>query len=305
MTCVEKQIAGKPILPITLVVAFHRRRGIVTSQDVALKGDIMHIARWGLEKAPFSTIGTETVFYAGLPQQEALARLRYLVHNQRRLGLMLGGSGHGKSLVLALFAEEAQARGWNVASADLLGASVHEFYWSLATELAAGPRAGDDTFKLMRRVEHQLQRSRLEECKTILLFDDTDQAGPDIVTQLARLVQMPVDRVGDLTVVLAADSTQGLPISQRILNLVDLRIDLEPWDADDTTGFLQLALVAAGAEQPIFDEHALAEIHRLTGGVPRRVSRLADYALAAGSSAGLELIDAQTVADAYATINHR
>jgi type II secretory pathway predicted ATPase ExeA len=87
------------------------------------------------------------------------------------------------------------------------------------------------------------------------------------------------------------------------LDLVDLRVDLEPWDAEDTTGFLQLALVAAGAGRPIFDEAALAEIHRLSGGVPRLVNRLADYALVAGSSAGLELIDEETVATAYAAIS--
>ena len=62
------------------------------------------------ESRPSPPGTAEPVFYAGLPQQEALARLRFLVHNQRRLGLMLGEAGWGKSLVLALFAEEAAAR---------------------------------------------------------------------------------------------------------------------------------------------------------------------------------------------------
>lgn len=50
----------------------------------------MHAPHWNLQKPPFAMGNAEPVFYAGIPQQEALARLRFLVHNQRRLGLLLG-----------------------------------------------------------------------------------------------------------------------------------------------------------------------------------------------------------------------
>jgi general secretion pathway protein A len=265
----------------------------------------MHATHWGLERQPFRTGNAEPVFYAGLPQQEALARLRFIVHNQRRLGLIFGEAGWGKTLVLELFAEEADREGWQVAQLNLLGLSVREFQWQLANALHANPRSGDDPPRLIRRIEERFEQNRVQDGQAVLLLDDADQAGADVLIQLARLVQLPPPRVGNLTIVLAAPATQAQRLGQRLLELVDLRIDLEPWDAVDTAGFLQLALVAAGAEQPIFDEAALAEIHRRTGGVPRLVNRLADYALVAGSNAGVELIDAEIVVAAYEAITRR
>ncbi len=265
----------------------------------------MHATHWGLVKPPFPTGTAEPVFFAGLPQQEALARLRFLVHNERRLGLVLGEAGWGKSLVLELFAEECVRENWQVAQLNLLGLSVREFQWQLAVELHANPRLGDDSLRLAQRLEARLQQNHLQDERVVLLLDDADQAGADVLTQLVRLVQLPANRVGNLTVVLAVNSAHVNRLGGRLLDLVDLRVDLEPWDTEDTTGYLQLALVAAGANRPIFDESALAEIHRLSKGVPRLASRLADYALVAGSSARLELIDEGTIAAAYEAIRQR
>lgn len=265
----------------------------------------MHTGHWSLEKAPFPTGTAEPVFFAGLPQQESLARLRFLVHHGRRLGLVSGEAGWGKSLVLDLFAEECRRSNWNVVSLNLLGLSVREFQWRLTELLHATPRSGDDGLRLARRLEDRWHQNSLQQENIVLLLDDADQAGADVITLLVRFAQLPASQVGNLTMVLAARGTQVNRLGSRLLELVDLRVDLEPWDAEDTTGYLQLALIQAGAERPIFDDAALDEIHRLSAGVPRQVNRLADLALVAGSSAKLEMIDAETVVEAHAALTGR
>jgi len=86
--------------------------------------------------------------------------------------------------------------------------------------------------------------------------------------------------------------------------LVDLRIDLEPWDELDTIGYLQMALLEAGAQRPLFEEEALSHLHRASRGVPRTVNRLADFALLAGSSNAQEKIEASTIQAASEAISH-
>ncbi len=258
---------------------------------------------WRLEHSPFTNGKSEPVFFAGLPQQEALARLRFLVHNGRRLGLVSGESGGGKSLLLELFEQECRTENWSVARFNLLGISVRELHWQLAVGLRAAPRMGDDPLRLERRWHEGLQQNRLQDERTVLLLDDADQAGVDVLTQIVRLVQFPATQVGNLTIVLAANSDETHCLGKRLLQLVDLRIDLEPWEEADTVGFLQQALVAAGAERPVFDESALAEIHRLSGGVPRQVNRLADFALVAGADA--ETIHQATVAEVHELLTAR
>jgi general secretion pathway protein A len=265
----------------------------------------MHVTHWGFERPPFPTGNAEPVFYAGLPQQEASARLRFLVHNQRRLGLMLGEAGWGKSLVLKFFAAEADREGWHVAEFNLLGLTVREFYWQLGIELRANPRTTDDPMRLCHRITERFEQNHVQGEQIVLLLDDADQAGADVLTQLVRLVQLPAAQTGNLTMVLTGNASQSQRLSRRLLDLVDLRIDLEPWDEEDTTGYVQQALVAAGAEQPIFTDSALDEIYRLTQGVPRLVNRLADFSLVVGSSAGVEQIDTDIITAAYEAIARR
>jgi general secretion pathway protein A len=78
-------------------------------------------------------------------------------------------------------------------------------------------------------------------------------------------------------------------------NLVDLRIDVLPWAIEETIGYVQTALVEAGRLEPLFDDGALEALHEIACGVPRQVTRLADYALLAGAAAEVETIDAGIV----------
>ncbi len=263
---------------------------------------------WGFEKSPFPSGLDPQLFYEGASGRESLARLRFLVNHGRRLGLMLGEPGVGKSLLLEVFARECRQLHENrqqrraVAQVNLLGLSARELYLQLGVELQAAVRAEDDLPRLFRQLTDRIHENRLQGLSTVLLLDDADQAGPDLLPHLLRLAHLDAVGAGGLTLVLAANQARANRLGAGLLDLVDLRIDLEPWDELDTAGYLQLALFEAGAERPLFDDQALSEMHRLAGGVPRRVNRLADYALLAGSGSGQEVIDSITIQSAHEAI---
>ena len=98
---------------------------------------------------------------------------------------------------------------------------------------------------------------------------------------------------------LAAEPAQAARWNETLRNVVDLRIELAAWTADDTIGYVQTALVDAGRMEPVFDDDALRALHELSGGVPRQVARLADYALLAGAAAKRDTIDAAIIEAAY------
>lgn len=255
---------------------------------------------WGLEKSPFAS-GLETrLFCEGTVHREALARLRFLRSN-RRLGLLLGEPGTGKSLVLKIFQQDCRRQGRAVASVSLCGLSTREFYWQLGSQLSAAVRVEDDVIRLFRQVSDRIAANRLQGQPTIVLVDDVHEAGPDLLAQLTRLAQLDTTR-GSLILVLAMHTAQASRLGDRLLELVDLRIDLEPWDELDTVGYLQLALVDAGCDRPLFDDESLTEIHRLTGGIPRQVNRLAEHALWIGAAGAPEIIDTTTIRVAHAEL---
>jgi len=262
----------------------------------------MYQTHWGLTKTPFPSELDPELFYEGVHEREALARLRFLTDNRRRVGLLLGQRGLGKSHLLQVFASERRGQGDDVALIDLLGLSTREFLWQLGNELAASVRIEDEPLRLLRQLTDHLNENQLQNRRTILLLDNIDQAGPDLQTHLVRFARLPVAGAGGLTLMFTANTAHTARLQEALLELVELQIALEPWDELDTTGYLQLALVEAGSERPVFTDQALSELHRLADGIPRNINRLADEALLLGSPDPAQLIDPETVRAAHQSL---
>jgi type II secretory pathway predicted ATPase ExeA len=256
------------------------------------------LKHWGLERWPFCSTPGVGQFYPTAGHNEALARIEYLVDGRRRLGALLGDSGVGKSLVLRVAAAQLAKQGRAVVLVDALGASTREFLWQVACGLGTTPREDADVSWLWRQVADRVVENRVRQVDTVLLVDDAGQAGPDLVTQFLRLARLDVSPAARWTIVLAAELEQAARWNEALRNLFDLRIDVLPWTAEDTIGYVQTALVEAGRLEPLFDDGALEALHEIACGVPRQVMRLADYALLAGAAAGVETIDAGIVESA-------
>jgi general secretion pathway protein A len=197
--------------------------------------------------------------------------------------------------VFRVAAAQLARQGRAVVRVDTLGASTREFFWQVACELRTAPREDADAAWLWRQIADRVAENRTQRIDTVLLVDDAGQAGPDVLMQFARLSRIDVSPSARWTIILAAEPKQAARWNETLRNLVDLRIDLGPWTAEDTIGYVQTALVEAGCVEPVFEEPALATLHELSGGVPRQVVRLAEYALLAGAACGAESIEAEMI----------
>lgn len=259
----------------------------------------MSRTHWGFRESPFRGTLDYRNFFPSPTHEEALARLEYLVDERRRVGLLFGPTGCGKSMVLDVFGYRARRAGQQVASVNLLGIDVQEFLWLLAAELGVNPDRRAAPFILWRALQDRLIESRYQQTSTVMLLDDADEASPAVLEHLVRLAQFDPGASSRLTIVLAATLQNLHRIPARVLELADLRIDLDPWEPGDTVQFVSTALEQAGRTQSVFSEEALYRLHDLCGGVPRRVTQLANLALMAGAGRGLAQIDVDTVESAY------
>jgi general secretion pathway protein A len=253
------------------------------------------LEHWGLTHWPFAGAPDAAQFYPTAGHNEALARIEYLIESKRRLGALVGTAGVGKSLLLREAGRQLSRAGRAVALVDVLGHSVRELLWQIAVQLGTTPREDADVPRLWRQIADRVAENRLQQVNTVLLADDAGQAGPDVITQLIRLARLDLSPSPRWTLVLAAEPAQAARWGETLRDLVDLRIDMPPWEEADTIGFVQTALVEAGSTAPIFESEALAALHAHSGGIPRRVTRLADFALLAGAAAAVERIDAALV----------
>ena len=65
----------------------------------------MLVDYWELQSAPFHS-PTGAGFFASASSDEAAARLQFLVENRHRLGVLIGESGCGKTVLLDKFQQD-------------------------------------------------------------------------------------------------------------------------------------------------------------------------------------------------------
>ncbi|MCC7083827.1 MAG: AAA family ATPase [Pirellulales bacterium] len=259
----------------------------------------MFRTHWGLRESPFRGSLDWRLFHPSPTHDEALARMQFLVEERRRMGLLLGPTGSGKSMVLEVFARRLRRKGAQVANLNMLGIDLHEFLWLTAAELGANPDRRHDVFHLWRMVVDRIAENRYQQIETVLLLDDADEAPPNALEQVVRIAQQDCSQQARLSIVLAASSDAAGRLLPRLLELAELRIDIEPWEPADTVEYINVAIKHAGRASPAFTEEAIHRLHDLCDGLPRRINQLANLTLLAGAGRNLSQIDTDTVESAY------
>ena len=259
----------------------------------------MYESYWKLRQQPFGGSLDPESYYKSPTHDEALARMHYLVENRRRLGILFGPTGSGKSLLLKVFAHELYAVAAATVYVNLLGVSVDDLQWSIAAQLGANPRESDPAFHIWQSITDRLTEKRYQQQSTVLLFDDADEAAREVLTQVVRLIQLDPSQDARTTVILSADQSHVDRLGSRLLDLSELRIDLEPWQQFETAEYLGHCLGQVGSDSNVFDTEATLLLHELSNGVPRRINQLARLALVAGAGSNLSSINEQTVESVY------
>lgn len=261
----------------------------------------MYHAHWGLERAPFSDADHPPVYHGG-SQTECLLRLKYLVHQRRRAGIVLGEAGSGRTLLLTAFGELCRREGREVAMASLADTSADELCWRIATQWSVGCAPSDDLARKHRRIADFARATHLSGGHAVLLLDDADRAPAETLGQIVRLLNVEASHSW-LTALAATTPQHAHQLGPELLNKIDLRIDLEGWDESDTAAFVQFAVFAAGGDRPLFDGPAIATLHQLSHGLPRRVKLLAEHALLVSAGRGIDQVDTAAVEAAYEEVH--
>lgn len=255
----------------------------------------MYHRHWNLRETPFRQPAARRFFHSPA-HEEALARLHFLADETRHVGLLSGLPGTGKSLLLELFQSQLQRSGRDAALVGLTALQPCELLWRLAAGFGLNPEPAAGVLRLWRMLEDHFEGNRCQRRSAVVLLDDAHLGLPETLAHVLRLVQFQHTTAAALTVVLAADVEEYSNLGSRLLDLVELRIDVEPWERDVTAAYVTEALERAGAGgRAIFSEAAVLRLHEVSGGIPRRISQLADLALLAGAGQELTQIDAATI----------
>lgn len=234
-------------------------------------------------------------FHVGPAQDEALARLEWLVAERQRCGLVVAASGLGKSHLAAVAARRLGGLGAEVAILSLRGLPEGDWLELLLERLPLDPASRGEPIRPWIKLENRLRENTLLERPTVLVFDDVDLGPADARDGIARLAAAAEPRFAG-TVIVATATPDGLArVPDAIRQRAAVRVDLPAWDEADVAGFIAHALARAGAPADGFTPSAVATIARFSGGLPRTVTQLARLAATAAATEDLPQVDAATV----------
>lgn len=245
--------------------------------------------------APFAGRLEPAAFHPGPPQEEALARLEWLVAERQRCGIVVGAEGLGKSHLAAAAARRLGGLGCEVVVLSLGGLPEGEWLDLLLDrfDLDAATRA--EPIRPWQKLENRLRENALMERPTVLVCDDVDRGPADAAAGVARIAAALEPRFA-WSLVVATVTPAGLDgVPDALRQRAAVRIELAAWTEAETADYLAWELARHGRRDDLFMPDAAATLARFADGVPRDVCRLARLALAAAAGDGAERIDAATI----------
>ncbi len=255
----------------------------------------MYSEYWKLSCDPFEAISSGRSFFQCAAQEESLARIDFLIQQNRRVGLLLGRPGLGKSSVLRHVCHASKRRGCSVGMINVFGMDEQEFLHAVARVLGCPTESESSAIVLWRETHDALLANCYEQKPTVLCFDDVHEADTGVLNGIIRLAQWQPPTKPLVSLILGADSDRVSWLGERILDRCEMRIELEPWNRNDTLAYVHAAALCGGSEKPLFDGPSIDALHDCTQGNPRQIRQLAEFALVAAASQSLAQVDLSTL----------
>lgn len=277
----------------------------------------MYASHFGLTQDPFSIAPDPRFLYMSERHREALAHLLYGVTGSNDAGaggggfvLLTGDIGTGKTTVCRCFLEQTPANchvayifNPRLTVAELLRAICDEFHLDVPPTGTGEPSAKTFTDTL----NTFLLRAHAQGEACVLVIDEAQNLSAEVLEQLRLLTNLETNERKLLQIVLIGQpelrDMLGQPELEQLSQRVVARYHLGPLTADETRQYIGHRLTVAGHHGPLpFDARALARIHQLTRGVPRRINLLCGRALLGAWAQERTLVDRTTVDQAASEV---
>jgi general secretion pathway protein A len=244
----------------------------------------MYLTFFGLNEKPFAITPDPRYLYLSERHAEALAHLLYGINEAGGFVQLTGEVGTGKTtIVRSLLAQTPR----NAEIALILNPrmTAPEFLLTICEELGIGvPDSALGSLKdLVDILSHYLLRAHAAGKRVVLVVDEAQNLSPEVLEQVRLLTNLETNTQKLLQIILIGQPELRELLARNELRQLAQRITgryhLSPLSRDETLAYVRHRLRVAGATTDIFSPAALAEVFRLSQGVPRVINVICDRAL--------------------------
>ncbi|NDP63039.1 AAA family ATPase [Polaromonas sp.] len=279
----------------------------------------MYAHHFGLSQDPFSIAPDPRYLFMSERHREALAHLLYGVAGPQGAGsgtgggfvLLTGDIGTGKTTICRCFMEQIPA-GCHVAYifnpkltvTELLQSVCEEFHITAASAAASSPPTVKDYIDALNAF---LLQAHAAGQSSVLIIDEAQNLSADVLEQLRLLTNLETSERKLLQIVLIGQpelrTLLARPEMEQLAQRVIARFHLDALTGAESAQYIAHRLAVAGFTGPLpFDRPALQRIHRLAGGVPRRINLLCGRALLGAWANGMFRVNRQVIDKAAAEV---
>ncbi|UCG32834.1 MAG: AAA family ATPase [Phycisphaerales bacterium] len=259
----------------------------------------MYRSFFKLREDPFDNCPDPRFFYNSPEHEEALASLQHVVTHRKGAILLTGAPGVGKTLVARL---AFRCLGPDVRVAWLRNPqlSAKELLVEVCRGLHLEADGKASQVDLMSLLERHLISRFSNDTVVCIVIDEVQDFSCEAVRLLKTLNNLEVDDAKLVQLILLGHPSG---ISQTVAGLCnDFRerlyriLELPPLDLHQTDAYIAQRLTLAGNDGEVsFTAEAVARIHEVSGGIPRAINKIAEFALLTAFARSAHLVGADIV----------
>jgi type II secretory pathway predicted ATPase ExeA len=258
-------------------------------------------------RRPFLSAPDPTRYFAASAIEEARTRVTRAIARSEGPALVVGASGTGKSLLLAVLGRQFASQRSVV---QLLGAQLctrRALLQSLLAELGQ-PFRGLDEGELRIALLSFIRGGQGQKPRRLLvLVDEADALPVRLLEELRQLTNVAAAGEQLTSLVLAGGAALEERFAEPQLDSFSQRLAarcyLAPMTREETFQYVRAQLFAVGLKvEEMFAADALAAVHAATGGVPRLVNQLGDQLTWMAEESGCRPLDATLVQQAWSEL---
>ena len=245
----------------------------------------MYHEHYGLIRSPFEMTPDPAFLVLGDTHREGLATLLYAVRSRKGFVLLTGEVGTGKttllhSLLAQLDRETAAAFIFNPRLEPL------DFFRVLFDELGIEPACHSKAEYLLALNRFLIERLARNQT-TLLIVDEAQNLSAEMLEEIRLLSNLETPRSKLLQIMLVGQpelaDKLARPELRQLRQRIVLRHSLRPFTEPELHHYIDERLRLAGyTGKALFENGALRELYRVTGGVPRLINVVCDGALLLG-----------------------
>lgn len=261
----------------------------------------MYASHYNLRGRPFQLSPDHRFYYPSRGHKKAMAYLTYGMNERDGFIVITGHVGAGKTTIVGqLLSQIDQSK---FVSANIVTTQLGSDDTLRMVARAFGlPAESRDKASILKDIEGFLAARRGEGKHVVLVIDEVQNMPFEAIEELRMLSNFQMDNRPLVQCFLLGQpefrEKLARPEMEQIRQRVIATCHLEPLAADETKSYIEHRMKLVGWEgDPDFTDDAFDHIHRVTGGVPRRINSLCGRLLLYGSLEDTHVIDATVVQD--------